>query len=231
MPSMNNPIATIAATALLSALVAPLPAPVEAASGIQRCESADGTLVYTDKACAAFDAKPTPMSGELLSRIALEETRPERGAGLEGTVDAALPLDAGRTAYASVPIGRRSPASGCARTPTQLQMDLRGALALGNVNRIAESYHWAGMSSKAGERTLDRLQHLAGRQVVDSRYYDARIGFVDSTGFADAATLLADASGGDGDAGMLQLVLGDDGSRSVVDFDVHKYAGCYFVSF
>jgi hypothetical protein len=109
-------------------------------------------------------------------------------------------------------------------------MDLRGSLALGDVNRIAESYHWVGMSSKAGERTLDRLQHLVGRQVVDSQYYDARIGFADASGFADAATY-ADASGGNGDAGMLQLVLGDDGTRSLVDFDVHKYAGCYFVSF
>jgi hypothetical protein len=87
------------------------------------------------------------------------------------------------------------------------------------------------MSSKSGERTLDRLQHLVGRQVVDSQYYDARIAFADASGYADAATLLADASGGDGDAGMLQLVLGDDGNRSVVDFDVHKYAGCYFVTF
>jgi hypothetical protein len=226
---MNKSLAAVAATFVLFSMAAPMSAPVEAASGIQRCESADGTLVYTDKGCAVFDAKPTPMSGELLTRIAHEEALSARAGGVTGTVDAALPLDTGTTASAA--IGRRSPASGCARTPTQLQMDLHGALALGNVNRIAESYHWVGMSSKAGERTLDRLQHLVGRHVVDSRYYDAQIGFADSTGFADAATLLADASGGNGDAGMLQLVLGDDGGRSVVDFDVHKYAGCYFVSF
>jgi len=30
---------------------------------------------------------------------------------------------------------------------------------------------------------------------------------------------------------VLQLVIGEDGARSVVDFDVHRYAGCYFVSF
>jgi hypothetical protein len=30
---------------------------------------------------------------------------------------------------------------------------------------------------------------------------------------------------------MLQLVLGGDGRASVIDFDVHRYAGCYFVSF
>jgi hypothetical protein len=26
-------------------------------------------------------------------------------------------------------------------------------------------------------------------------------------------------------------VIGEDDVRSVVDFDVHRYAGCYFVSF
>jgi hypothetical protein len=230
---MNKPLAAVATMALLSAMAMPLPAPVEAANGIQRCESPDGTLVYTDKGCDAFGAKATPMSGELLTRIANEEAASARatsmGGTLPGTVDASLPLDGAATP--GTPIGRRSQASGCARTPTQLQMDLRGSLALGDVNRLAESYHWVGMSSKAGERTLDRLQHLVGRQVVDSQYYDARIGFADASGFADAATLLADASGGNGDAGMLQLVLGDDGNRSAVDFDVHRYAGCYFVSF
>ena len=226
---MNKSLLATAAAAVLFAATVPMPAPVEAASGIQRCQSPDGTLVYTDKACAAFGAKATPMSGELLTRIAHEEAMSARAGGLEGTVDAAIPLDTGRLASASS--GRRSPASGCARTPTQLQMDLRGALLLGDVNRVAESYHWVGMSSKAGERTLDRLQHLVGRQVIDSQYFDARIGFADAGGYADASTLLSDASGGDGDAGMLQLVLGDDGARSMVDFDVHKYAGCYFVSF
>ena len=226
---MNKSLLTTLAAAVLCAATVPVPAPVEAASGIQRCQSPDGTLVYTDKACSAFGAKATPMSGELLTRIAHEEAMSARAGGLEGTVDAAIPLDTGTLARASS--GRRSPASGCARTPTQLQMDLRGALLLGDVNRVAESYHWVGMSSKAGERTLDRLQHLVGREVVDSRYFDAQIGFAGAGGYADASTLLSDASGGDGDAGVLQLVLGDDGTRSMVDFDVHKYAGCYFVSF
>jgi len=221
-------LATIAASVLLATAV-PMPTPVEAAGGIQRCQSPDGTLVYTDKACAVFGAKATPMSGELMTRIAREEAMSARAAAPEGTVDAALPLQAGGLAGASN--GRRAPTSGCARTPTQLQMDLRGSMSLGDVNRLAESYHWVGMSSKAGERTLDRLQHLVGRPVLDTQYYDARIGFADASGFADAATLLADSDDGDGDAGVLQLVVGEDGARSVVDFDVHRYAGCYFVSF
>lgn len=221
-------LATVAASVLLATAV-PMPTPVEAAGGIQRCQSPDGTLVYTDKACAVFGAKATPMSGELMTRIAREEAISARADAPEGTVDAALPLQAG--GLATVSSGRRAPTSGCARTPTQLQMDLRGSMMLGDVNRLAESYHWVGMSSQAGERTLDRLQRLVGRPVLDTQYYDARIGFADASGFADAATLLADSAGGDGDAGVLQLVIGDDGARSVVDFDVHRYAGCYFVSF
>ena len=101
-------------------------------------------------------------------------------------------------------------------------MDLHGALALGDVNRVAESYHFAGMAADAGERTLDRLRQLVGRPVLDSNYYAASIG--------DGATLLAGP--GDGNAGMLQLVLGSaDGGVAAIDFDVRRYAGCYFVSF
>ena len=222
----------LALTLLLS--LVPAPQPVVAATGIQRCQSPDGNLVYTDRGCAAFQARSVPMSGELLARIAQEQARAERNqlfADIDladsddsGIADASLPLqDAGTL------IGRRSVAGGCARTPTQLQMDLRTALALGDVNRVAESYHWVGMSSRQGERTLDRLQHLTGKPVRDSQYFDAQIGF--GTG---AGSLLASAdSNGNrgGDAGVLQLLLGSAAAPSVVEFDVHRYAGCYFVAF
>ena len=84
-------------------------------------------------------------------------------------------------------------------------MDLYGALALGDVNRVAESYHFAGMSSSAGRATMNRLQRLLGREVIDSQSYAP----------GSLQLLLADASGG----------------ASAIDFDVHRYAGCYFVSF
>ena len=98
---MNKSLAAVVAATLLSAMAAPMPTPVEAASGIQRCQSPDGTLVYTDKACAAFGARATPMSGELLTRIAHEQMLSARADGTAGTVDAALPLDTGTTARAS----------------------------------------------------------------------------------------------------------------------------------
>ena len=234
---MNRSLLATLITGMLLSTV-PAAAPVEATSAIQRCESPDGTLVYTDKACAAFSAKAVPMSGELLTRIAHEDAREDSIAppsnGDAGSMDAgqyadaAMPLDAATDT--SIPMSRRGPGSGCARTPTQLAMDLRGALGLGDVNRVAESYDWVGMSNKQGQRTMDRLQQLIGRQVIDSHYFDAQI---TSSPFADAgAVITADASDGrPGDAGMLQLTLGSGMQATIIDFDVRHYAGCYFIRY
>ena len=206
--------ATLAATLLLAGT--PVPAPLHAASAILRCQSADGTLVYTDRACGAFGAKAAPIPGELLGRIYRDEAR-------FGTdVDSSISAEPVPTTL------RRSASSGCARTPTQLAMDLRGSLALGDVNRVAESYHWVGMSSRQGERTLDRLQQLVGKPVLDSQYFDAQIGAASDGG---GAMLASNDDSIGGDAGMLQLVLGGDAARSAIDFDVPRYAGCYFVTF
>lgn len=205
-------LCTLAAALLVS--TAPVSAPLQATSAILRCQSPDGTLVYTDKACSAFGAKSAPMPGTLLTRIYHDEAR--FGAGDD------LPVQA------PVPMNRRDPSKGCARTPTQLAMDLRSSLALGDVNRVAESYHWVGMSSRQGERTMDRLQTLVGKPVLDSHYFDAQIAMAGDGG-ASLASSGNDGIGGE--AGMLQVVLADDDDRSAIDFDVHKYAGCYFVTF
>jgi hypothetical protein len=211
---------TLFSAALVATLAAaPMPTPAAATEALLRCRAPDGTIGYTDRSCAVLGARAVPIPGELMSRIAREQAREPDGVHAAGSwLAASLP--------ATSDPGRRSPASGCARTPVQLAMDLHGALALGDVNRVAESYHFAGMSNDAGERTLDRLRRLVGHQVIDSRYFDASITDAD----ADGATVLAGP--GSASAGMLQLVLGNgDGGVSAVDFDVHRYAGCYFVSF
>jgi hypothetical protein len=230
-------LATLVTGVLLSTV--PVAAPVEATSAIQRCESPDGSLVYTDKSCAAFSAKTVPMSGELLARIAHEDAREQSiVSSLDGNAngmdanrypDAAMPLEA--STDSTIPVSRRGPGSGCARTPTQLAMDLRGALGLGDVNRVAESYDWVGMSNRQGQRTMDRLQQLIGRPVVDSHYFDARIS--SSPFIADAgAVITADASDErPGEAGMLQLTLGSGAQAAIIDFDVRHYAGCYFIRY
>lgn len=188
--------------------------PARSASVVVRCMTADGGSLYTDQACASSGARPAPMSTALMARL-ISEAHIAREQG----VDATLPLGAGIDAAPSTGVTRRPAAEGCARTPRQLAADLRGSLAIGDVNRLAESYHWVGMRAREGRRTMGRLAHLLGHQAVDTQYYAAQI-----------ASLSDDASRG-GDGGILQLVLAGQGAPSIVEFDVHHYAGCYFVRF
>jgi len=187
-----------------------------AGGGIQRCQSSNGEAIDTDKACATFDARAVPMSGELLVRLSKEEAHsPGGSARLSGDVVAQAPAP-----------GRRSVAAGCARTPTQLAMDLRGAFALGDVNRIAESYHWVGMSHAGAMAVMERLEHLQRNTLVDTQYFDATIGS-GLAAYADASTVPVD-----GGAGVLQATFGDDGRvASIADFEVLRHAGCYFIRF
>ena len=222
---MNKSLLAILIACVLSTL--PAAAPVRALSAIQRCQSPDGTLVYTDKVCAGLGATAVPMPGALVTRIVREEAAQLPNAEAR-YADAAMPLDANDT---SIPVSRRSPGSGCAHTPTQLAMDLRGALVLGDVNRVAESYHWVGMSNAQAQHMLDRLQQLIGRPVIESRYYNAQISSSPFAGEADAVTTAAAFDEGPGGAGILQLTLGSGASAAAIDFDVQRYAGCYFVKF
>lgn len=208
--------ATAAATLTLLAASMPIATPVNAGTGIQRCKAPDGTTVYTDKACSVHGATAMPMSGDLLTRIAREEAMAEAHYDL---ADASQPLTP------AVAPGRRAPSSGCARSATQLAMDLRGSFALGDINRIAESFQWAGMSHREGQRGMERIDRLNDAPLMDARYLDATIGA--------AGLQLADASthAGGADAGIMQLWFGQGGAQRVVDLDVKRYNGCYFVAF
>lgn len=211
VPAMKTlPVAAFAVTALTAALAMPYSPRVEA--GIQRCQAADGTVVYTDQACGAMGAQNLAMGASLAMRIAREQAQ---GAPTLATADAmqAMPVAA----------ARRSAASGCARSPAQLTMDLQGAFALRDVNRLAESYHWTGMSHRAGQATMQRLERLATQPLAEARFFDASIGSgLDA--YADASQ-----SGGASAGGVMQLSLGEGAVRQVVDFAVERYQGCYFI--
>lgn len=210
----------LALASLLTASALSLIPDAHAATGIQRCIAADGTPIYTDKPCTVLDAQRAPISGELLSRIARDEAAHAADGLLVGDVDG--------SPRATPQVARRSAASGCARTPTQLTMDLQGAWALGDVNRIAESYHWVGLSHRNGQQIMQQLDRLATHSLLQAEYFDAQIGS-GSMQLADASS--ADASGASGAAGVLQVMFADGGSRTVQDFEVERYRGCYFIRF
>jgi hypothetical protein len=57
----------------VAALLSPGSVPAGTSSALQRCENTDGQVVYTYRPCATLGARPLPMPGELLTRIAREE--------------------------------------------------------------------------------------------------------------------------------------------------------------
>lgn len=204
------PLATLALTLLAASL--PLTAPVQAGTGIQRCQADDGTFVYTDKACAAFGAAALPMPGDVLNRIAREEARYAPSDGAAVAARDAIPVS----------IARRSPTAGCARSPTQLSMDLRGSLAMGDVNRLAESYHWVGLTHTQSKPIMQKLDRLTHQPLESMHFFDAQIG----TG----GLQLASAGASNAVTGIMQLSFGGE-LRQVMDFNVERYEGCYFIRF
>jgi hypothetical protein len=209
---------------LLALLVAPawMPQASLQASPVQRCTNASG-VVYTDGACRALGATPAPMSAELIRNLAREARVLDAGNTFLGDqfapVSTASSLEAeSARAY----LAARHGGASCARTPEQLQLLLRGSVSMGDVNRIATAYDWAGMGSGQARQVLTRLEGLAKSPVTSTNYYNGSI----TSGAIVDATVVADATPG---AGFLQLV--QDGGTQVTEFEVHRQAGCYFVSF
>jgi hypothetical protein len=157
------PLMSFAFAALVASL--PLTVPVHAGTAIQRCEAADGSVVYTDKACAMLGATPRPLPSALLGRLMREAASTAPSPEYAATETVAAPV-----------VARRAPNAGCARTPTQLAMDLRGSLALGDINRLAESYHWVGLTQAQSKPIMQRLERLSQLQLEDARFFDAQIG-------------------------------------------------------
>lgn len=206
--------ASAIAAAILLAALPTVPQRAEANSGVLRCKMPDGTSVYTNKACSAFGAKATPLSAEVLNRIEREQRYESKLTGVEPAAD---PL---QTIQASV---RRAPQSGCADSPQQLAMDLAASVAMRDVNRVAESFDWAGMQNAQAQRVMMKLEGLATQVVRNAEYFDATIG---------GQAMFADAGGAsDGPAGLMQVTFDNGDGTMVLDFDVQRDQGCYFLRY
>ena len=68
-----------------------------------------------------------------------------------------------------------------------------------------------------------QLEQLSRQVVTDAEYFDATIG---------GQVLYADARGaGDGAAGMMQVTFDNGRGTTVMDFDVQRDEGCYFLRY
>lgn len=199
------------ALAVAAAISVPASNDVQAAySGIQKCRAADGTAVYTDKPCDALNARTEAMSMDVAMRLQADAAASE-----------AFPANAAIAPAHGTATGRRSLAAGCARTPTQLAMDVQASMGLRDVNRLAESFHWVGMSSEQAKPVMKQLEALTRTQLLSAQVHSYSMGLQ----FADASGEMTE-----GDAGTLMLALhGDEGARSL-QLNVQQYAGCYFAS-
>ena len=215
--------ALLASASLAAAIaVAVLPAlPHQAfATSVLRCQMPDGSRLYTNKSCASFGASAAPMDAHVLNRIKSDQRRQVRIAAESNgeDVEAALAeLDAGRMINGVVPV-RRPVASGCAASPQQLALDLQASMAAGDVNRVAESFDWAGMANAQAQQIMRQLEAMAAsQQVVDADYFEASIG---------SGVELA------GHGGLMQLTFASAGNATRVDnYDVTREKGCYFLRY
>ncbi|HEU4814190.1 MAG TPA: hypothetical protein VFS99_08185 [Xanthomonadaceae bacterium] len=57
----------------------------------------------------------------------------------------------------------------CARTLPDLVYELTSAIDSRDVNRLAASYHWPGLSGSVANATMNRLDELAARPLLDLR--------------------------------------------------------------
>jgi dTMP kinase len=151
---------------------------------------------------------------ELLAGAAPD--RIERERRYESALTGEPLVDTGLLASAAPSGARRPMSSGCAATPEQLARDLQASMAMGDVNRMAESFDWAGMQHASAMQVMARLERLGVQALVDAEYFDATIGI----GAVDAAA-----------SGVMQVVLDDAGARTVADFDVRRSSGCYFLRY
>lgn len=207
------PTSLLTATLVLAAL--PMLAPrVEAKAGVVRCQMSDGSHAYSNKACSAFGAKATPLPAAVLNRIESDQRREAKLNGIEPADASSMPLQTGE---------RRAVQRGCAGDPRQLAVDLAASVAMRDVNRVAESFDWAGMSHAQAQHVMSRLERLSTQVVRDAEYFDGTLG---------GQVMLGDAGRAyDGATGQMQVTIAEGNNESIVDFDVRRDEGCYFLKY
>lgn len=215
-----RPLFACLAFALLALPAQSAPQDDDAGPHLLRCRLPDGVTLYTDRACGAFDATSMPFPAEVRDRIARQqryEARLLANARAVASIDGGLPPPDAESREPAV--ARRPVSDGCATTPRQLALDLQASVAMGDVNRVAESFDWTGLRHAQAHRILAQLERLDG--VVEADYFSAAGGGLDDP-YAPTPR---------GEHGLMQIVFDGDNGRRVADFSVRIDSGCYFLRY
>jgi len=109
--------------------------------------------------CFAF---PSPAAGQV-SRCERADGSPVYTDHRCTDVDAVARAPAGP----GLPGNRRVYRGGCARNLQDLMFEMSTAIDARDPNRLANVYHWAGMSGSGGYAVMDRLEAVVQRPLVD----------------------------------------------------------------
>jgi hypothetical protein len=109
------------------------------AQDVRRCVRADGTVVFTDRACAEQEQEKLPPSpASTFNKSSVLGTKP----------------------YIALP-------PSCNSSADELLYAVRSAIDMHDVNQLAKQYHWPGISDAQAELLMNRLEILANSTLID----------------------------------------------------------------
>lgn len=152
--------------------------------------------------CLALANLPAPAAAQAVYRCTDAEGRAVFTDQPCESIQAVPRAAPGDTAPLGATLGGQA-ALGCARTPEALRQGVRIALSAGDVNRLANYYHWPGTGTGAARYVMDTLEAIAARPLVGLDWWPpraARAGAA-ATGANDPGHALEDLRGLEASAG------------------------------
>jgi len=113
----------------------------------------------------------------------------------------------------------------CARSLPDLVYELTSAIDSGDVNRLATHYHWPGLGGAAANATMDRLDAMAARPLLDLRLTTRDIEGPpppdDPFGLPDIRMVPTGI--------RVEQLTGDGGAPVTHHLSLHRHLGCWWV--
>lgn len=116
----------------------------------------------------------------------------------------------------------------CAATVPDLLYELTTAIDTRDVNRLAASYHWPGLSGHAANATMDRLDDIAARPLLDLRIVTADVVGAPAADDPDDPLPLPRFDVQPTGIRVEQVRPGSQAAVTTV-FGLRKYQGCWWV--